>query len=337
MWDGGKGMAPHSAEALYYSVLYYSLSSALAGWSFVIFSLRHLSPPGRPKAAVLAASGSDGPVWDRPGCDSRCHRHVAHAHPKHHGPVPSGSQSPLCPPSPRSRAPGPRGGPAGGARRARPRAASHRLPPHSRRAPAEGSRRARVTFHGHGLQDAELLEHGDEQQDHYGHGAQLHALDTHGGPRAASEAPGRCSPPAPGEAAAHMPPAGGAAGVGGAAAPRRAAAASWVRPGGGTRHRGRAQLSESAGKLRRAAAARARDASMPGAGAAPLLPPLQPRGRWGAGVPGAPGRPASIATPRALIGLGSATTREASPAAPPPRSPNGRRKAAPPRAVLSRT
>lgn len=193
MWDGGKGMAPHSAEALYYSVLYYSLSSALAGWSFVIFSLRHLSPPGRPKAAVLAASGSDGPVWDRPGCDSRCHRHVAHAHPKHHGPVPSGSQSPLCPPSPRSRAPGPRGGPAGGARRARPRAASHRLPPHSRRAPAEGSRRARVTFHGHGLQDAELLEHGDEQQDHYGHGAQLHALDTHGGPRAASEAPGRCS------------------------------------------------------------------------------------------------------------------------------------------------
>lgn len=58
---------------------------------------------------------------------------------------------------------------------------------------------------------------------------------------------------------------------------------------------------------------------MPGAGAAPFSPALWPRGRRGSGVPGAPGRPASIAAPRALIGLGAATTREASPAAHPPR------------------
>lgn len=37
-----------------------------------------------------------------------------------------------------------------------------------------------VTFHGDGLQDAELLEDGDEEEDDHGHGAQLHALDAHG-------------------------------------------------------------------------------------------------------------------------------------------------------------
>lgn len=64
MWDGGKGMAPHSAGAPYYSVLYYSLSSALAGWPFVIFTLRHLSPPGSPRrlcslrAALMGPSGT---------------------------------------------------------------------------------------------------------------------------------------------------------------------------------------------------------------------------------------------------------------------------------------
>lgn len=134
-----------------------------------------------------------------------------------------------------------------------------------------------------------------------------------------------------------MPLAGGAAGVGGAGAGCRAAAVSWARPGGGTWRGGRAQLSKSAGKLRgAAAAARARNASMPGVGAAPLSPPLQPHGRRGAGVPGAPRRAASIAAPRALIGLGAATTRETSPAAP-PRAWEGRREAAPPREVQPRT
>lgn len=133
-----------------------------------------------------------------------------------------------------------------------------------------------------------------------------------------------------------MPPAGGAAGVNKAGAPGRAAAVSWARPGGGTWRSGRVQLSESAGKLRGAAAARARGASMPGVGAVPLPPPLQPHGRRGAGVPGAPRRAASIAAPRALIGLGAATTRETSPAAP-PRAWEGRREAAPPRAVQPRT
>lgn len=133
-----------------------------------------------------------------------------------------------------------------------------------------------------------------------------------------------------------MPPAGGAAGVNKAGAPGRAAAVSWARPGGGTWRSGRVQLSESAGKLRGAAAARARGASMPGVGAVPLSPPLQPHGRRGAGVPGAPRGAASIAAPRALIGLGAATTRETSPAAP-PRAWEGRREAAPPRAVQPRT
>lgn len=309
----------------------------------------HLSPPSGPRRLCSPASGSDGLAWDCQGCRSRCHRHLAHDRPKRHSSVTSGPQRPLCSPSPRSKAPEPRDGRGGGARRARPRATPYRLRHHDRsesdslssdrrpqwRAAGAG---ARVTFHGHGFQDAELLEHGDEQQYHHGHGAQLHALDAHGGPRAASKAPGRCSPPSPGEAAAHMPPAGGAAGVGGAAAPRSAAAASWVLPGGGTWHCGRAQLSESACKLRGAAAARARGASMPSAGAAPLSPALQPRRLSEAGVPSPPGRPASITAPGALIGLGSATTQEASPAPPPrPQSPNGRRKAAAPGAVQSWT
>lgn len=104
-----------------------------------------------------------------------------------------------------------------------------------------------------------------------------------------------------------MPPAGGAAGVGGAGAPQRAAAASWGRLGGWTRRGGgvRAQLSESARKLRRAAAARS-TAQVAGLGQrclhawrgrrASSTPSPAPRA-WGsggataAGVPGAPGCP----------------------------------------------
>lgn len=41
-----------------------------------------------------------------------------------------------------------------------------------------------VTFGGDGLQDAELLEDGDEEEDDHGHGAQLHALHGHAGPGA---------------------------------------------------------------------------------------------------------------------------------------------------------
>ena len=56
---------------------------------------------------------------------------------------------------------------------------------------------------------------------------------------------------------------------------------------------------------------------MPGAGAAPLSAPLQPQGLQGTGArrrrrrgsPALPVAPASIAAPRALIGLGAATTR----------------------------
>lgn len=71
----------------------------------------------------------------------------------------------------------------------------------------------------------------------------------------------------------------------------------------------------------------ARGASMSGAGSAPLSPPLQPRWRGGAGAqrrrgsPAFPAAPASIATPRALIGLGAATTRGGVPGGPPRESP----------------
>lgn len=89
-----------------------------------------------------------------------------------------------------------------------------------------------VTFHGHGFQDAELLEDGNEQQHHHGHGAQLHTLDAHGergwdpGAPLRGALPGGAgagagaSRPASG-AAAHMPRAGGATGVGGAGTPWR--------------------------------------------------------------------------------------------------------------------
>lgn len=43
-----------------------------------------------------------------------------------------------------------------------------------------GGKRRRVTFHRHGLQDAELLEDGDEEHDDHRHGAKLHPLDRHG-------------------------------------------------------------------------------------------------------------------------------------------------------------
>lgn len=84
---------------------------------------------------------------------------------------------------------------------------------------------------------------------------------------------------------------------------------------------------------------------MAGAGAAPLSPPLQPRGLGGTrarrrGSRALPAAPASIAAPRALIGLGAATTRGGVPcgASPPPprarREPGkGRREVAPPRAA----
>lgn len=88
---------------------------------------------------------------------------------------------------------------------------------------------------------------------------------------------------------------------------------------------------------------------MPGAGAAPLSAPLQPQGLQGTGArrrrrrrgsPALPVAPASIAAPRALIGLGAATTGEESPAGSPPTAPHtrrarqtgkGRRDVAPPR------
>lgn len=88
---------------------------------------------------------------------------------------------------------------------------------------------------------------------------------------------------------------------------------------------------------------------MPGAGAAPLSAPLQPQGLQGTGArrrrrrrgsPALPVAPASIAAPRALIGLGAATTGEESPAGSPPTAPRtrrarqtgkGRRDVAPPR------
>lgn len=125
------------------------------------------------------------------------------------------------------------------------------------------------------------------------------------------EAPGPVLPARPlGETAAHMPLAGGAAVVGGAGAPQRAAAAaaSWGRPGGRMRScdRAGAQLSESAGKLRGAAAARSA-ARVAGSGQrrlharsgrrASFGPSPAPRapGHGGAaaaaGVPSAPGRP----------------------------------------------
>lgn len=83
---------------------------------------------------------------------------------------------------------------------------------------------------------------------------------------------------------------------------------------------------------------------MAGAGASPLSPTLQPRGRGGAGARrrrrgsrALPAAPAAIAARRALIGLGAATTGEASPAACPPhprREPGkGRREVAPPHAA----
>ena len=112
------------------------------------------------------------------------------------------------------------------------------------------------------------------------------------------------------------------------------------RPGGRTRHSGEPERnfpSQPANfEARRRGAqvgrpARARDASMARAGAAPLSPPLQPRGLGGTGarrrrgsraLPAAPG---SIAAPRALIGLGAATTRGGVPCgAPPPRPARAR-------------
>lgn len=98
-----------------------------------------------------------------------------------------------------------------------------------REEPQRGGR-PHVTFHGHGFQDAELLEDGNEQQHHHGHGAQLHTLNPHderdwdrGAPlrRALPGGAGaRASRPASG-AAAHMPRTGGATGVGGAGTPLR--------------------------------------------------------------------------------------------------------------------
>ena len=124
------------------------------------------------------------------------------------------------------------------------------------------------------------------------------------------------------------------------------------RPGGRTRHSGEPERnfpSQPANfEARRRGAqvgrpARARDASMARAGAAPLSPPLQPRGLGGTGarrrrgsraLPAAPG---SIAAPRALIGLGAATTRGGVPCGAPPRARRepgkGRREVAPPRAA----
>lgn len=90
--------------------------------------------------------------------------------------------------------------------------------------------RPHVTFHGHGFQDAKLLEDSNEQQHNHGHGAQLHTLDAHGERGRDRGAPlGRALPagaragasrPASG-AAAHMPRTGGAMGVGGTRTPRR--------------------------------------------------------------------------------------------------------------------
>lgn len=215
------------------------------------------------------------------------------------------------------------------AERSCPRAADPRpgarvlLPPRSPLAPGEGQRRAgwpRVTFHGHGLQDAELLEDGDEQQHHHGHGAQLHALEAHGGPgclgpgraprpRAASggTGAGAARPASWGGRGSHAPGRRGC-GCRRGRGPRRAAA-SWGPPGGWTRRGGgaRAQLSESAGKLRGAAGARSA-ARAAGASQRRLharrgcrasfgpSPALRGRGRGGAaaaaaGVPGTPGRP----------------------------------------------
>lgn len=73
----------------------------------------------------------------------------------------------------------------------------------------------------------------------------------------------------------------------------------------------------------------ARGASMPGADAAPLPPPLQPHGLGGAGAlrrrgsRALPAAPASIAAPRALIGLGAATTPGGVPCGPPARTREG--------------
>lgn len=106
MWDGGKGMAPSLRRG---PILLSTIPLIIQRPGWMVICHLHPAPPlttGQPKAAVLTESSSDGPMWDRQGCDSRCHRHVAHARPKRHGSVSSGSQSPLCPPSPRSRAPG---------------------------------------------------------------------------------------------------------------------------------------------------------------------------------------------------------------------------------------
>lgn len=98
-----------------------------------------------------------------------------------------------------------------------------------REEPQRGGR-PHVTFHGHGFQDAELLEDSYEQQHHHGHGAQLHTLNAHGERGRDRGAPLRralpggagagASRPATG-AVAHMPRAGGATGVGAAGTPWR--------------------------------------------------------------------------------------------------------------------
>lgn len=183
------------------------------------FTLGHLPLPGGPSQRQL---GLAKPRSAR-NARSRCHP----AHPsrlrQRCSPVVWSVQSELSLPSKSKTLPSP-------ARRGRRLSrgsypSSDPWPP--REEPQRGGR-PHVTFHGHGFQDAELLEDGNKQQHHHGHGAQLHTLDAHGerswdrGAPLRRALPGgagaRASRPASG-AAAHMPRAGGATGVGGAGTP----------------------------------------------------------------------------------------------------------------------